>query len=53
MKKFKSVLPAKLPKHVPLDRVLEDVHKISIKPGIEPIAMKVYRHSTKEQLLIK
>ena len=53
MKKFKGVFTADLPKYVPLDRGLGDVHVIPIKPGTEPIARKMYRHHPKEQLLIK
>ena len=53
LKEFKSVFPAELPKHVPPDRGLGDMHEIHIKPGTEPIARKMYHHSPKEQLLIK
>ena len=53
LKEFKSVFPAELPKHVPPDRGLGDMHEICIKPGTEPIARKMYCHSPKEQLLIK
>ena len=53
LKEFKSVFPEELPKHVLPDRGLGDVHEISIKPGIEPISRKMYRHGPKEQLLIK
>ena len=53
LNEFKSVFPAELPKHVPIDRELGDVHEIPIKSGTEPIARKMYRHSPKKQLLIK
>ena len=53
LKEFKSVFPAELPKHVPPDKGLGDVHEIPIKPGTEPIARMMYRYSPKEQLLIK
>lgn len=53
LKEFKGVFPAELPKYVPPDRGLGDVHEIPVKPGTEPIARKMYRHSPKEQLLIK
>ena len=52
LKEFKGVFPAELPKYVPPDRGLGDVHEIPVKPGTEPIARKMYRHSPKEQLLI-
>ena len=53
LKEFKSVFLAELPKHVPPDRGLGDVHEVLIKPGTEPITNKLYRHNPKEQLLIK
>ena len=53
LKEFKGVFPAELPKYVPPDRGLGDVHEIPVKPDTEPIARKMYRHSPKEQLLIK
>ena len=53
LKEFNSVFIAELPKHIPPDRGLEDVHEIPIRPGTEPIARKIHRHSLKEQLLIK
>ena len=53
LKAFKGVFTAELPKYVPPDRGLGDVHEIPVKPGTEPIARKMYRHSSKEQLLIK
>ena len=53
LKEFKGVFPAELPKYVPPDRGLGDVHEIPVKPGTEPIARKMYRQSPKEQLLIK
>ena len=53
LKEFNSVFPAELPKHVPLDRGLGDVHEVPIKPGTEPIVWKMYHHNPKEQLLIK
>ena len=53
LKEFKGVFPAELPKYVPPDRGLGDVHEIPVKPGPEPIARKMYCHSPKEQLLIK
>ena len=53
LKEFKGVFPAELPKYVPPDRGLGDVHEIPVKPGTEPIARKIYCHSPKEQLLIK
>ena len=48
LKEFKSVFPAELPKHVPPDRGLGYVHDIPIKPGTEPIARKMHRHSLME-----
>ena len=53
LKEFKGVFPAELPKYVPPDRRLGDLHEIPVKPGTEPIAMKMYHHSPKEQLLIR
>ena len=53
LKEFKGVFPPELPKNVPPDRGLRDVHEIPVKPGTEPIARKMYRHNPKEQLLIK
>ena len=53
LKEFKGVFPPELPKTVPPDRGLGDVHEIPVKPGTEPISRKMYRHSPKEQLLIK
>ena len=53
LKEFKGVFPAELPKYVPPHRGPGDVHDIPVKPGKEPIARKMYRHSPKEQLLIK
>ena len=53
LKEFKGVFPPELPKNVPPDRGLGDVHEIPVKPDTEPIARKMYRHSPKEQLLIK
>ena len=53
LKELKGVFAAELPKYVPPDRGLGDVHEIAVKPGTEPIARKMYRHSPKEQLLIK
>ena len=53
LKEFKGVFPAKLPKYVPPDRGLGDVHEILVKPGKEPIGRKMYHYSPKEQLLIK
>ena len=42
LKEFKNVLPAQLPKYVPPDRGLGNVHAIPIKPGTEPIGRKMY-----------
>ena len=53
LKEFKGVFPPDLPKNVLPDRVLGDMHEIPVKPGTEPISRKMYRHSPKEQLLIK
>ena len=53
LKEFKGVFPAELLKNVPPNRGLGDVHEIPVKPGTEPIARKMYRHSPKEQPLIK
>ena len=53
LKEFKGVFPSELLKTVPADRGLGDVHEIPVKPSTEPIARKMYRHSPKEQLLIK
>ena len=53
LKEFKGVFPSELPKYVPPDRGLGDVHEIPVKSGTELIAKKMYRHSPKEQLLIK
>ena len=53
LKEFKGVFLAELPKYSLPDRGLGDVHEISIKPGTEPIARKMYCHSPKVQLLIK
>ena len=53
LKESKGVFAAELSKYVPPDRGLGDVHEIPVKPGTEPIARKMYRHSPKEQLLIK
>ena len=53
LKEFKGVFPAELPKYVPPDRGLGDVHEIPVKRVTEPIARKMDRHSPKEQLLIK
>ena len=52
-KEFKDVFPAELPKYIPPDRGLGDVHEIPVKSGTEPIARKMYHHNPKEQLLIK
>ena len=53
LKEFKGVFPAELPKYVPPDRGLGDVHEIPVNPGTEPIARKFYSYSPKQQLLIK
>ena len=53
LKEFKGLFPPDLPKTALPDRVLGDVHEIPVKLGTEPIARKMYRHSPKEQLLIK
>ena len=53
LKEGKGVFLAEFPKHIPPDRRLGDVHEIPINPGTEPVARKMYRHSPKEQLLIK
>ena len=53
LKELKGLFPAELPKYVPLDRGLGDVHEIPVKSGTEPIARKMYRQSPKEQLLLK
>ena len=36
LREFKGVLPAELPKYIPPDRGLRDVHEILIRPGTEP-----------------
>ena len=41
LKEFKGVFPAELPKHVPPDRGLGDVHEIPIKPDTKAIARKM------------
>ena len=46
LKELKSMFQAELPKHVPPDRRLGDVHEMSIKPDTEPIARKMYCHSS-------
>ena len=51
LKEFKSVFPAELPKKVTPDRGLGDMHEIPVRPGTEPIARKLYRYSSWEQLL--
>ena len=51
LKEFKSVFPAELPRHVPPDRGLGDMHEIPVRPGTEPIARKLYCFSPWEQLL--
>ena len=53
LKEFNSVFIAELPKHVPPDRGLAAVHEIPIMLATEPIARKMYCHSSKKQLLIK
>ena len=53
LKEFKGVFPPDLLKSAPPYRGLGYVHEIPVKPGTEPIARKMYRHSPKEQLLIK
>ena len=53
LKEFKTVFLAELPKYVPADKGLGDVHEIPVKPGTDPIARKMHCHSSKEHLLIK
>ena len=52
LKEFKSLFP-ELPKHIPPDRGLGDVHEIPIKPGTESIARNMYCNNPTAQLLIK
>ena len=52
-KKYKEVFPSELPKSVPPDRGVHDVHRIPLQPGSTPPVKKMYRTSPAEQLLIK
>ena len=50
---FRDVLPADLPKKLPPDRGLKDVHTIDLYPDARPPNKPAYKQSPAEQLLIK
>ena len=50
---FTDVLPAELPKELPPDRGLKDVHTIELYPDSRPPNKPAYKQSPAEQLLIK
>ena len=51
--KIRNVCPADLPRELPPDRGLGDVHEIEILPGSKPTTKPPYKQSLAEQLLIK
>jgi hypothetical protein len=53
LKEYKDVFPADLPKELPPNRGLNDVHHIPLEPGAVPPSKRMYRNSPAEQLLIK
>ena len=48
LKQYADVFPSQLPKDMPRDRGLGEVHEIHTKPGITPICHQQYRHSPAE-----
>ena len=52
-KDYKALFPASLPTTTPPDRGLGDVHAIPLIEGAKPVHKTMYKHSPKEQLLIK
>ena len=45
LKQYADVFPSQLPKDMPCDRGLGEVHEIHTKPGITPICRQQYQHS--------
>ena len=48
LKQYANVFPSLLPKDMPCDYGLGEVHEIHTKPGITPICRQQYRHSPAE-----
>ena len=48
LKQYADVFPSQLPKDMPRDRGLGEVHEIHTEPGITPIRRQQYRHSPAE-----
>ena len=48
LKQYADIFPSQLPKDMPRDRRLGEVHEIHTKPGITPICHQQYRHSPAE-----
>ena len=51
--KYYNVFPGKLPKRVPPDRKMGDMHSMPLEPGMEPVRKGLYCHNPLEQLLVK
>ena len=45
LREYHDVFPAELPKLVPPDRKLGDVHDIPVEPGTKPVKKRMYKHS--------
>ena len=48
LKQYADVFPSHLPKDMPHDHGLGEVHEIHTKPGIMPICRHLYPHSPAE-----
>ena len=48
LKQYADIFPSQLPKDMPRNRGLGEVHEIHTKPGITPIHRQQYRHSPAE-----
>ena len=48
LKQYADIFPSQLPKDMPRDHGLGEVHEIHTKPGITPICRQQHRHSPAE-----